>query len=570
MAFIIRLAYIQLVATNHFSKYDIDLVQESIKQRTQTFTLQSGRGTFTDRNGKPLSVEYHPSLILFPFLKEIVWPIELVAEIISISPDEMLTQIEDNTSPFLFLAGSEPIKLNEEQMKKINDLKIHGVFAHYVETRIENVAPHLIGVTGENTTEALKRYSKQVENGLFSVHNEIGVSGLQRALDPFLVSRGDAYLAYYVDNLGTPLFGYDVKYVAPADPYSPTEIVTTIDKDIQLFATKTLEQVGITDGGIVLLDIETNDLLSLVSLPVYDVAFPFGHGAINNMVTTQTPGSIFKIVVAAATIDYNATNNSEKFNCSRNMYDDGEDARQLGLLNFKDSFSQSCNYTFAQLATNLLEKDEHILDKYASKLGLTDPVGWTGNVYRLESVKHFPEEENGIVIKDRIDISDKRAIAQTAIGQNNVRITPIAVANMFATIARGGEKKQVRSVSKIIYENGTTLFHFPLQNHSNDEKVSRYTAIRLQELLRLVVSEKKGTGHTFLANSPYSVAGKSGTAQKGLYNNKMNHWFAGYFPAENPKYAMVIVDLDHQHGSNKTMRAYQQMVQFLFDHDHNT
>ncbi len=563
---IIRLAHIQLFSTQNFSKYNINLIEESIKQRTQTFILQSGRGYFTDRNGEPLQFEYHPSLILFPFLKNLDWPVDKVSSIISMPTEELLDQVEQNKGPFLLTKDQKPISLTDEQMKQINALKVEGVFAQNIEKKVKNIAPHLLGVTGENASEAIRRYQKQIESGLLSVHDEIGVSGLQRSLDPFLLSRGKSFLAYYVDNLGNPMFGYDVKYVAPGESSSPTKVVTTIDRDIQLYATKTLEQMGISFGGLVLIDIETNDLLALVNTPTYELTDPFGFGAKNQMVTAHAPGSIFKTVIAAAAIEYDLVNSYETFNCNRNMYDDGEDERKLGLLNFKDSFAQSCNYTYTNLAQKLIQKDELVIEKFATKLGLNERIGWIGDVYRQEKVKHFPEEESGLIKIREEDMTDRKLLAQTAIGQNNVQVTPLAVANMLATIARGGEKKQVRAVSKIVYENDANIYQFPIQKIKGSDRISKYTALKLQELLQSVVSSDKGTGQA-LANSPYTIAGKSGTAQKGENNKSMNHWFAGYFPVERPKYSLAIVDLDHKKGSNATIKAYQQMVQFLAEFD---
>ena len=563
---IIRLAYVQLFATHQYSKNDIDLVAESIKQRTQSLVLHSGRGYFSDRRGEPLDVDYYPSLILFPFLKDQKWPVREVADILGINEDVLLKEVSKPKEPIVFHMNGERRKLKEDEMTKINQLKIPGVYAQYVQERTENIAPHLIGVTGENVEEVKRRYSDQLANGNISIHAEIGVSGLQRSFDPFLISQGDAKLVYFVDNLQQPLFGFDVKYSAPANPYHPTQVVTTIDKQTQLYVTNTLKDVGISNGGAVILDAKTNDLISLVSLPNFNINSPFGIGAENQIVTSHTPGSIFKIVVAAAAIDHNLTHKFDLFDCDKNLYGDDEEPRQLGMLTFEESFSQSCNYTFSYLANELLKIDQQILHKYAQKLGLTDQVGWIGDVYRLEEITHFPEEERGKVTVEEKDIGDYYAIAQTAIGQKNVRITPLAVANMLATIARGGEKHQVRGSSKIKYENGTTVVEFPMQLGNNEERISTYTAMRLQQLLRSVVKMEEGTAYPLLHSAPYSIAGKTGTAEKGINKNEMTHWFAGYFPAEDPKYVMVILDLDHK-GEVKTLKAYKNIVEFLYNYD---
>lgn len=566
LLFMFRLAYVQLIATHHLSKYDVDLVEESIKQRTKKFVLHSGRGYFKDRHGQSLHMDYYPSLILFPFLREHFWPVAKVAEILKVDSQKLIDAVLDKNEPILFEINGKRRVISTEEMKKINELKIPGVYAQYVQERVENLAPHLIGVVGENADEIKRRYGTQVENGTISLHTEIGVSGMERAFDPFLVSQGSSELAYFVDNLNRPLFGFDVRYMAPADPYHPTEVITTIDKEIQTFVMDALHEVGITKGGAVIIDANSNDLLSLVSMPTFDVHFPFDEGAKNHMVTAYTPGSIFKIVVAAAAIDLNLVNKLDVFDCNKNLYGDNEEPRRLGTLTFLDSFAQSCNYTFSQLANQLIRKDPQILELYAKKLGLVNKVGWRGDIYRLQEITHFPEEELGTIIIDEKDIGDLYAISQTAIGQKNVQVTPLAVANMLATIARGGEKRQVRSASKIVYENGTTAVEFPKQNLEDSEQISKYTAMRLQELLSAVVKSEKGTAHSILHNSAYSVAGKTGTAQKGLNKQQLSHWFAGYFPTNKPQFVMVIVDLNHENGNIKTLKAYKKIVEFLHEH----
>lgn len=60
-----RLAQLQLIDTESFSNHN--LIAESVAQRTQELMIDDGRGSFVDRNGKPLTKRYVPSLVLFPF-----------------------------------------------------------------------------------------------------------------------------------------------------------------------------------------------------------------------------------------------------------------------------------------------------------------------------------------------------------------------------------------------------------------------------------------------------------------------------------------------------------------------
>lgn len=248
------------------------------------------------------------------------------------------------------------------------------------------------------------------------------------------------------------------------------------------------------------------------------------------------------------------------YDCRKNLY--GEPEGKQEVLNLTDSFSESCNYTFATLAERLIQTDDQIIEKTAAKLGLIDRAGWEGDVYHKQHFKQFDREETGSVWGDKRDKHVKKAIAQTAIGQKNVKTTPLQIANMMATIARGGERKEVKIAEKVLYQNGTTMLSFQ-NKRPEGGSIDRYTAQKLQKFLRQVVTSDKGTGRRF-QDLPYDVAGKSGTAQTGSQDKKGNplyhKWFAGYFPVEKPKYALVVVHLDETSGRAKTNDAFYDIV----------
>lgn len=141
---------------------------------------------------------------------------------------------------------------------------------------------------------------------------------------------------------------------------------------------------------------------------------------------------------------------------------------------------------------------------------------------------------------------------------------------MMATIARDGEAKQVRAVSKMVYKNGTTFFTFPEQPFTSEESISLSTAMKLKELLRSVVTDERGTGRRF-QTLPYAVAGKSGTAQTGKTTPQgetlINKWFAGYFPAQSPKYALVVVDLESPSSQAVTNDVFDDLVKRIYEWD---
>ncbi|WP_017755895.1 peptidoglycan D,D-transpeptidase FtsI family protein [Calidifontibacillus oryziterrae] len=557
---IARLAQIQLFTTEDFSKHHINLIEASVKQRTQSIILDSGRGRFIDKNDEPITGDYYPSLVLFPFLNDTTWPSKQIASIIGVSEHTLINAVKNANAPFAF-GGENPIKLTKQQQEKINELKVPGVFALYQQVKTEQfIGEHLIGLVRQNDQLLKKKYGEKLERGLISANTEIGITGLQKAFDEFLLPEGESKLLYHVDQLGEPLFGLNVKYTAPANPYYPTAIKTTINKSIQLLADETVDHFDMKKGGLVLLDVETSDVVAMVSRPRINHKNPLGdEGGKNQMIEPQIPGSIFKVVTALAAIEENVKLGGRTFNCDLNLYGDGLDKRQLGVLNFEQSFANSCNYTFAKLAEDLISRNPDFFEEYANKLGLIEAVGWQGDVFHFQNFYQFPEEQSGQIWLNDHDKKVKKAINQTAIGQKDVKISPLSVANMMATIARGGKAKQVRAVSEIQYKNGTTLYSFPNQA-LGDERLSPYSVMKIKDLLEHVISE--GTGMRY-KNLPYQLAGKSGTAETGR-DGIVNKWFAGYFPAHAPKYALVVVELEADEYNTHTYDIFEKLVKELY------
>ncbi|RDU35110.1 penicillin-binding protein 2 [Neobacillus piezotolerans] len=555
-----RLAQIQLIQPENFSSRHVNLLEESVRQRAQTAPLDDGRGSILDRNGISIGHKAASVLILFPFLKNISWESAKVAVIIGISEEDLLESVKQAKQPFAY-GTPEPIELSSREVSKINALKIPGVFAARRKIKEEEIpASQLLGVVGQNEREMRKRYP---DSGLPS-RTPIGVSGLEKRFDPFLIGEGDSSLVYHVDGQGKPLFGANVRLKGEKNPFYPANIRTTIDLDIQRKAEQLADSHGIKKGGIVLLDIETNSILALVSRPGAQSGSPFASGG-NQMLKEQIMGSVFKTAVAAAAIENGLDDSSRLFDCSRKINGEPDTAHNYGMVNFSDSFAISCNYTFAKLARELKAIDPGLIEEYAAMLSLTGGVGWEGDVFHFPHFRQLDGEEGGRVFLKETERMDDNFVSLTGIGQKEVRATPLAVANMMATIARNGEKQHVRAVSAIEYKNGTTMYEFP-QTPLVGKTVSEGTARKLQQLLRHVVEDSRGTGRWF-SSLPYQVAGKSGTAETGKFVGKEqlhNKWFAGYFPYGKPKFALVAVNLDVKGNEGGVNPLFADIVNFLY------
>ncbi|QCJ43561.1 penicillin-binding protein 2 [Bacillus sp. S3] len=562
---LVRLMQIQLMETKTFSKHNVNLLEESVKQRTQELVIDNGRGNFLDRNGTMLTHKKVSVLVLFPFLKKLDWEAEKVSEISGIPVQVLKNAVEGAKKPFAY-GDPQPFELTVSQMEKINALKIPGVFA--IEKKFERSsipAEQLIGLTGENPKELKKRYPDKE----LSEKTLLGVSGLEESFDEFLLPEGKSKLVYHVDGTGGPLFGINVKYVDPANPFYPVNIRTTLDKSIQQEAENLVDRYQVKKGGLVLIDIENNSVLAMVSRPTINKKDPYGSGGITNMMLKQQiAGSVFKTVVAAAAIDQNLDNPTRLFDCSKKINGKPELKYNYGMLDFTNSFARSCNRTFGELARELQKTNPHILEEYAGKLSLIGATGWQGDIYHTSNFKQFTNEDQGRIFLSDEARKDANFAAMSGIGQHEVRVTPLAAANMMATIARGGKKEAVRAVSKIEYKNGTTMVDFPEESLKGDT-ISPYTAMKLQKLLREVVLNPSGTGRWF-KDLPFEVAGKSGTAETGKFDDGRqlhNKWFAGYFPYQKPKYALVTVNLDVLDSEGGVNLLFADMVKMLYERD---
>ncbi|WP_349407965.1 penicillin-binding transpeptidase domain-containing protein [Pseudalkalibacillus sp. SCS-8] len=554
-----RLAHIQLIDPLSFSKNKVNLVEESVKQRIHSVALDDGRGKMLDRHGELLEDLHVPAIILFPFLQNEEEILRKIAQVLNMPAQGLKDQLTMSKTPLVLKQD-----ISKTMVSAINEMEVPGVYGQLLNPDEDmSFAFHFIGAVRENPKQVLERYPDRLEKGLVSKTTKVGINGIQQAFDPFLLSEGESKLIYHVQQSGKPLFGLDVKYTAPSNPFYPVSLLTTLDRNAQQIVEAAVDQFGITKGGAVLLDIETSDVLGLVSRPLPPKKNPQADGTGNHMLLPQIPGSVFKLVTAAAAIDQNHVTADRTFDCSQNTYDDGDEKRNLGMLSFEDSFFQSCNYTFATLLNELMDTDRSILEHYAHSLGMVDRVGWEDDVFHLNAFKHFPQERRNVIWNDETDKSVSRAIAQTAIGQLNVRLSPLSVANMMATIARGGAKKQVRAAHAVLYKNDTTLVEFKEKELKGDS-LSPYTVRKLQDLLEGVVHNPKGTGYQSFHDLPWKVAGKSGTAEKGQ-TKTYNKWFAGYFPAEEAKYALVVVDLDAKEFDTATNKAFAEIVRQLYN-----
>lgn len=334
---------------------------------------------------------------------------------------------------------------------------------------------------------------------------------------------GELYVNFPVDAQGHLLSGNT--FDAVDNNYSSTDgVIISIDKRIQQICEDAAKPIP--KGSIVVMDTETSQLLASVSI---------GDDYNNRALSGYAIGSVFKLVVCVAALEKGITplyncNNSIKiadtvFSCQNN--------RAHGMQTMKQALANSCNCYFVNLAMKL---GADTLYATAKSLGF-------GEDYHLFEDWAVP----GGNMPSRSALDSVGELSLLGFGQGLLTDSPVHFASVISCIANGGN-----------YNYPTLDF----EDVKKDQTISEKTADAVLEYMHYVVTD--GTGVN--ANYKDKTAGKTATAQSGIYNNGsevLNTWFAGIYPIDKPKYAIVVMCEDGKSGAGDCCPVFRTIVEKL-------
>jgi cell division protein FtsI/penicillin-binding protein 2 len=392
-------------------------------------------------------------------------------------------------------------------------------------------------LTGNRLSPVIGQVGKpDVWPSLSRIVEEQGRSGLELTFDEWLMSRQPAFLGALKDAKGT-LSGRVFETASiPGD-----DVRTTIDYAWQRTAESLLKRYGVNVGAIVILDVKSHDVLAMASQNER-------HPLENTAVRAFTPGSIFKLVTAAAAFEMYLVNPETPFYCTGKLETPSIKMhcwRPHGAERFIDAIAESCDVVFASVGTKV--KRSAIL-YMAKQVGILTPG--------LQYFHHAPvlrEAENGNVFLQRGE--DDGLVANTAIGQQDVKMTPLQAANLACTVANRGRYQDVRLVLDI--EHAGHIRH-RLRMANGHRAFSRMTAFKLRQGMRLAVTSPRGTAHALL-HAPVQAAIKTGTAE--LSNGNVNGWMVGFAPYKKPDIAFSVLVANEK--SSQAHAATLKIVQGL-------
>ncbi len=377
-----------------------------------------------------------------------------------------------------------------------------------------------------------------------------GVYGLEKCFDSLLTGFGKDRVNVVKTADGRIIEEMGMSY--DREDYDCNSIVLTLDSHIQRIAENSLANHGVS-GAVVILDTGTFDVLAMASSPNYDQnnigrhLSSDGGEFLNRCLMPYNAGSIFKIITFSSAVEnaklrscYNCNGalhlGDLTFNCHK--------SQGHGLVSWKEGFSNSCNGAFYTMGLDL--GSDKILDT-ALRFGLGDTV--------LHGVDSLGESKGNIPQKgesfgDTLNLS---------IGQGDILLTPLQAANMVCIIANDGLCGRVDLVS------GTRDFGGNTKNLLESEEYRRVISPLAASYVKECMAETVmlGTGK-ILCENPANISGKTGTAETGWLKNGetlVHGWFCGFFPGENPKYAMAVLVENGGSGSESAAPIFGEIAE---------
>ena len=474
--------------------------------------------------------------------------------------------------------------LDYKERQALIELDAFEIFDYPIrEYNYKNIASHVIGYIGRPTQEEFNLYPETIKNGI------VGKSGIEKYYEETISGTAGEIIFK-----GSEIVSYE-------PPIRGQDVYLTLDINTQIVATESLleglnlanenfeSENLIEKGSVVVIDIQTGQIVSMVSLPDFNPnkfvegisTFDFNQlnriDAFNNFAIQgqYPPGSVFKVVAYWLAENeglfpegINSRKNTMKcegrlsfsfIDGSQQVYNDWKEDGH-GNVDLSSAIQQSCNVYFWDIALRIWRTyegnpNESILQEYAKNLGFGELTG-----------VDLPYEKSGIV-PDRQLFEDWRItnpelvrpegwlggdLMNLIVGQGAITTTPLQVANAYKTLLTGYFSNP--------YLNKNIKDSQNFRDLNIDEDFIQF----LFEDLNLVTN-KNGTAYfafEMLGQQANDIGGKTGTAQNPGNKNDTS-WFVGVDSISDPNYIVVTVVDEGGSGSAVAAPISRRVIQHL-------
>jgi stage V sporulation protein D (sporulation-specific penicillin-binding protein) len=551
-----RMVYVMMVKGTTYK-------QLAVSRWTKTIQIAPKRGTILSKNGSELalSTDVYRIDVDLVVLKDHLKNKKISQEVaikelsqqLNIESSEIQKKLNSKDSKgnllqFVFLKR----KVGKVAVDAIKALKYRGIIISNDVDRIypnDSFLAHVIGHTN-------------------SVGN--GISGVEQSYNKDLAGIAGVKVAQ-VDANNNELPYTEATTVKPVDGKNLT---LTIDERIQELAEsvakETLAENGAKSVSITIMDPQNGEVLAMANAPGYNSNNPYEKGktesetqeiwknrAISNVFE---PGSIFKVITAAAALQNNAVTDQDRFVSdgsikvgSTTLYNDNK--KDYGIETFSDIIKNSDNVGFIKLGQKIGKEN---LLKFAKNAGF----GQRTNI-------DLPAESAGLM--KNLDAIKPIDLATMSYG-HGIAVTQVQYMAAFNAVANGGTWIKPHVMKDISHmESGKKVVDKLYESHDKRTITSKEKAAQLRVYLERVVKEGTGKG-TYMEG--YHIAGKTGTANKvntitgGYDAGKYVSSFVGMAPASNPKVTLIVTieepNAEMYYAAQTAVPAAQKLFSELF------
>jgi cell division protein FtsI (penicillin-binding protein 3) len=495
------------------------LLRLAHRQHYLTIDVPALRGPITDRNGKEFVTNLKiPSIYAVPRALKEEERADLsrkIAKILGLDRKWVMDRLSRDKS-FVWLKR----RVTFEEAEKIRKLECPelGILEEY--KRFYPQGTMLAQVLG------------------FSTVDNQGVEGIERSMDGDLRGKPGMRMTQR-DAKGREIKAFEMKSLPVVDG---NRVVLTIDQHLQYLTEKALEkafkQWKAKGAWAVVMDPKTGEILAMANQPGFDPNHyaKAGPDAKRNRAITDMyePGSVFKIVAASGALNEGTVTPETVINCENGKWNYGfkvlHDVHPYGMLPMREVIVKSSNIGTVKIA---LKMGPQKFQNYVKGFGFGT---WSGIDLAGEAPGYTRPPSQW----------SKTSPYNIPMGQE-VMVTSLQMATAMSVIANGGYLVKPYLVSKVQDPAGVTLRE--KKPFIKQRVIKPETAATMRDILTQVV--ERGTGTK--AKIPDVLAGgKTGTAQKilpggkGYSHSAFMSSFVGFAPADNPRYAMVVV-LDEAH-----------------------
>ena len=366
--------------------------------------------------------------------------------------------------------------------------------------------------------------------------------GLEATYDSILKGKpGKRLVRFIAGGVAVP-----VDESADIDPENGKDIITTIDTHIQEIAENALMKMMVsneaTHGCAIVLEVKTGKIKAIANLG--RTASGSYWENFNYAVTPTEPGSIFKLATMLALLEDKKTSLDAPIDLHGGHWPINgrvvNDAENHGnVANVREAFEVSSNVGMAKLVYENYKNNPMQFIDHLNKIGLGSLTG-----VDIEGERH------PFIYTPQSKLWSATTLPWMAFGYNTL-ISPLGIAMLYNAVANNGEMMKPYLVSAYAKEGQIVKEIQPTKVRTvADSSVIK----QLQSLVYGVCNDKHGTGYTLLKDLPFKLCGKTGTALvadgKNGYSTKIyQSAFAGYFPAEDPQYTLVVEIVNKPHAA---------------------